>query len=646
MQIHELNTFSGTPGASDYLATDNGVDTSKISIKDITDPLNARIDNIIASPAPSEQEIIDARLGANGVTYTSLGDAIRGQCSDLQAYMSAADVYAENLSNERILISADFVRGAWAGNGNFDPTPKYRIATRNKISFNRSVTYSVEAGFRFRAIKYDKATGTVSGASSWVTTTYTFTDEFLYGVNIARITANEDVSEIANVAEFISKVYWNREGIDLLIPGSGSSEYNNLLANVDINARTNIIASYGWTDTPAGETSGLFTNHHFTAAFDLQTFVSHTSGAEYNRIVRRTTREIYRDWEALDCVTGIGTEASTYSNLLANVDINARGNIVASYGWLDTPAGNNGGMFANYHYNNSFDLQTFITHSSGIEYNRIVRRSNRTVYRDWKSADSDGVKALKALGLGDSIARGGRNGGKGFVGDIGLPFINMGVGGATLSNIHSTYTDSIHKFPDADNIPNQLTSYYNASDADIQTAFGIAKFVPDVIIAEGGINDYFKNGALGNIPTVPVSSDAEANALDRSTLMGGLQYLFYNMVKLYHKAQRFFVITHKTYRTAYDRYCPVVANTAGYTQKEMHDAIVQCCEVYGVKVIDIYNESMLDTKFSEYRAQTESWHDANADDYCDYDGVHPLAYGYQQAYVPLVREALGIGTEK
>lgn len=30
MQIHELNTFSGTPGANDWLATDNGTDTSKI----------------------------------------------------------------------------------------------------------------------------------------------------------------------------------------------------------------------------------------------------------------------------------------------------------------------------------------------------------------------------------------------------------------------------------------------------------------------------------------------------------------------------------------------------------------------------------------------------------------------------------------
>lgn len=83
MEIHELNTFTGTLGSSDYFATDNGNDTSKISAEALMAPLNERIDNIIAGPASSAQEVIDARLGANGITYSSLGEAIRGQVSDL-----------------------------------------------------------------------------------------------------------------------------------------------------------------------------------------------------------------------------------------------------------------------------------------------------------------------------------------------------------------------------------------------------------------------------------------------------------------------------------------------------------------------------------------------------------------------------------
>lgn len=81
MEIHELNTFTGTLGAGDFFATDNGSDTSKISAEDMFGPLNARIDNIIAGPAPSAEEVVDARVGANGVTYSSLGDSIRGQAN-------------------------------------------------------------------------------------------------------------------------------------------------------------------------------------------------------------------------------------------------------------------------------------------------------------------------------------------------------------------------------------------------------------------------------------------------------------------------------------------------------------------------------------------------------------------------------------
>ena len=98
MQIHELNNYPGLLGSSVYLAVDDGSDTGKISVQhlleeprneisDLDTVLNARIDNIIAGgAAPSEAEIIDARLGASELgskAYASLGDAIRGQISDI-----------------------------------------------------------------------------------------------------------------------------------------------------------------------------------------------------------------------------------------------------------------------------------------------------------------------------------------------------------------------------------------------------------------------------------------------------------------------------------------------------------------------------------------------------------------------------------
>lgn len=91
MQIHELNSYIGSLGNDSYVAVDDGNDTGKVSItqlhsaieaeiEDLDTSLNGRIDNIIAGgDAPSEAEIIDARRGADGVDYPSLGDAIRAQ---------------------------------------------------------------------------------------------------------------------------------------------------------------------------------------------------------------------------------------------------------------------------------------------------------------------------------------------------------------------------------------------------------------------------------------------------------------------------------------------------------------------------------------------------------------------------------------
>lgn len=83
MQIHELNNFTGTLGSGAYLAIDDGTDTGKISSQGLLAATEARIDNIIAGPAPSAQEVTDARIGADGVVYASLGDAIRDQITNL-----------------------------------------------------------------------------------------------------------------------------------------------------------------------------------------------------------------------------------------------------------------------------------------------------------------------------------------------------------------------------------------------------------------------------------------------------------------------------------------------------------------------------------------------------------------------------------
>ena len=241
-------------------------------------------------------------------------------------------------------------------------------------------------------------------------------------------------------------------------------------------------------------------------------------------------------------------------------------------------------------------------------------------------------RPMKLLAVGDSICRGNRNSRKGFVGDLGLPYVNLGQNGATLSTKETSVTTT----------PNQLA--------------GAGDYTPDIIIADGGVNDYIYNAPLGTKPTSAVSGVNELSDDDLATAMGGLQKLFVLMKSKYPNAKRYFVITHKTTQripkqidgkyvyTENDKYIDwtVTPNKAGYTQRELHDAIVACCKVYDVEVIDIYNNSALNTADLKYCSATSYLEDPTVTDreYVDIDGVHPLDKGYSEFYVPLIRKQI------
>lgn len=368
---------------------------------------------------------------------------------------------------------------------------------------------------------------------------------------------------------------------------------------------------------------------------------------------------------------------------------------------------------------------------------------------------------LKILCIGDSISYGARNGLRGFVGGLGFPYQIEGLTGATLSTAQAGVK----------NIPQQLidSTYSN----------------PDVIISDGGVNDYLQNAPLGTIPTTLVTDDTADEALNLSTICGGVQHLFYNMIKKYPDAQRFFLLTHKTtasapaytygsnlalvttqtrqasgvdfvnnsdntfsvfrtpttsapitagftladvsleagtyifeglddgrwttgsdeylllrykdkstsatvcditnkplivtfnsavtlqasfyvgelYNGTYKTVAPIirkctpvttvhdwttVPNRALLTQTEIYEAIRQIAKLYGVKIIDVFNDSMINTAFSQYVSPThwDTDHSVTDREYCDDDGIHPLNKGYENAYLPLIRKALQIGTEK
>lgn len=90
----------GKAGATDLVAREE--------ISQVDAVLSARIDEIIApsGEAPSAAEVTDARIGADGMTYTSLGGAVRGQVTDLKSDLNdiGSSLGKENIGN--LIMSA------------------------------------------------------------------------------------------------------------------------------------------------------------------------------------------------------------------------------------------------------------------------------------------------------------------------------------------------------------------------------------------------------------------------------------------------------------------------------------------------------------------------------------------------------------
>ena len=460
-----------------------------------------------------------------------------------------------------------------------------------------------------------------------------------------------------------SALYIDAQRFSDLFSGDFNNFPNNRMYPIYIDFGT--VAAAGTANAPDTSIRGtLLTFGRRADRFnlDVQMFITQSREKMYVRVYdgENPSTNTPGTWSAWSVVggsslpqyrAGINDLYASYNYLLSNVKDDGTfhvsqqdtsgGAIVQR--WSDLPDNESNFIVTNSGYSTGWILQTATSTSTYTDiYRRIIPRSGAT------GTPSNWVKLgyldprLKVLAIGDSICAGVRNDGKGFVGYLGLPYKNAGVSGAALSTVRSS--DNI------EDIPSRFVRFVDYHDPD-STTEGAAKdgWEPDIIIANGGRNDYNFDAPLGTIPTEPsLNSDGtpDYSSLNLSTAMGGLQKLFLLMIENYPKAQRFFVTTHKIFRMSDNEpekngYAPTRVNGAGYTATQINDAIIACCKVYGVRVIDIFNDSMLDSAFAPYR------YDANSNDNYFYsDGVHPLAKGYLEGYVPLIREAIRTGTVK
>jgi hypothetical protein len=172
MQIHELNSYTGALDDA-YTIVDNGLDTGKISIptvledvNDAIDTMESRLDTAIAG-LTVDSEVIDIRVGADGVTYPTAGDAVRGQITNVEDKIDSLveNVYSKNRYTG--IYEAGYVNqvsGEWsAGSPTYAGTPDYLSLPGSPFLFEfYNIGTSISLGFRYAI--YDANKNYISGA--------------------------------------------------------------------------------------------------------------------------------------------------------------------------------------------------------------------------------------------------------------------------------------------------------------------------------------------------------------------------------------------------------------------------------------------------------------------------------------------------
>lgn len=182
----------------------------------------------------------------------------------------------------------------------------------------------------------------------------------------------------------------------------------------------------------------------------------------------------------------------------------------------------------------------------------------------------------------------------------GIGGINYGVGGYTLARFDGSERGSI----------------LNKIDGALKTVS------PDIILLEGGCNDYTLDVPLGVITDY---LDFSGN-YDETTYLGALETALYKLKNNYSDALIIWIYVHKHQRTEKE--------TANFTT--MHDKSLEVCEKWSIPVVDIYNEGNMNTRLDYHKqAYTDSA-----------DGVHPNSLGHKKFYYPMIyakiKQILGI----
>lgn len=210
-----------------------------------------------------------------------------------------------------------------------------------------------------------------------------------------------------------------------------------------------------------------------------------------------------------------------------------------------------------------------------------------------------------------------------FKNDLGCNLRNYAVSGATITRTNKTTSNSLlnqwdlfladFKKLKANPKETELNiSTHEWYSNQLNRVNGESNFIePDVFIIDGGGNDLNNNvplygGKYSEVHTGNFLATAPTiDLIDQQCFCGGLEALLWSISENFPKAKKFFVKMHRTLHTVCDKeskdifitkYWPTDKATRGYNMDDLYDIVDYYCKLYGFEIIDIYNNSCLNTQ--------------------------------------------------
>ena len=292
---------------------------------------SARIDSIVALPEGSttgDAELMDIRVGENGKTYSTAGDAVRGQVSDLKKALDSCESYE---------IPLTFEQGTLDSNGQ-PASSDYRIRSNRVIIPYDRIYFTVSAGYQINYSKYYDLTSNGVVHSAFLTSDIGcikrsdfYSSYNVYGFIVKKIDGSAITPADATNIKIYAKVpmifrgYIQDDLVTDLKTCIKSGWYNcngDYITNI-VDLPEDYQSNRGFTLKVKCPAFGYAAN-----IFYIMQELQSIDGQRWKRTLTKTnTVSIYSDWERIEGYIGVNNLVPTKLSYI-NKWINASGQLI------------------------------------------------------------------------------------------------------------------------------------------------------------------------------------------------------------------------------------------------------------------------------------------------------------------------------